>query len=125
MEIRDVSYEVFQNLLLINNATAAQVSRATGISTGNLSDWKKGRSKPKAPSLQKIADYFGVSLDYLMTGVEPEPERRLSRAAIEFGEEMDKRPQMRRIASLLPLLSDEEMFVVQRLCEVLTRNRRA
>ena len=35
-----------------------------------LSDWKNGKSTPKQDKLMKIADYFGVSLDYLMTGEE-------------------------------------------------------
>ena len=58
-------YEMFQKLLDERGATAYQVSKATGISTGSLTDWKKGRSSPKIENLQKIADYFGVSLDYL------------------------------------------------------------
>ena len=32
------------------------------------SDWKSGRSKPKNDKLQKIADYFGVTIGYLTTG---------------------------------------------------------
>lgn len=58
-------YEIFQKLLDERHVTAYQVSKATGISTGSLTDWKKGRSHPKMDKLQKIADYFGVSIDYL------------------------------------------------------------
>lgn len=57
-------YEMFQKLLDERGATAYQVSKATGISTGSLTDWKKGRSSPKIENLQKIADYFGVTIDY-------------------------------------------------------------
>ena len=35
-----------------------------------LSDWKRDKSVPKSDKMQKIADYFGVSLDYLMVGKE-------------------------------------------------------
>lgn len=45
-----------------------QVAKATGINRSTFSDWKSGRSEPKNEKLQKIADYFGVSLEYLMTG---------------------------------------------------------
>mgnify|MGYP003282049348 CR=1 FL=1 len=65
-------YEIFQKLLEKHHVTAYKVSKATGISTATLSDWKKGRSNPKQDKLQKIADYFNVSLEYLLTGKEKE-----------------------------------------------------
>lgn len=65
-------YDLFEKLLKERNVTAYQVSKATGISTGSLSDWKNGRSSPKTDKLQKIADYFGVTVDYLITGNEKE-----------------------------------------------------
>lgn len=48
------------------NLTAKKVSDATGISTGNLSDWKNGRCLPSADKLEKLADYLGCSVDYLL-----------------------------------------------------------
>ena len=48
------------------NLTAKKVSDATGISTGNLSDWKKGRCLPSAEKLEKLADYLDCSVDYLL-----------------------------------------------------------
>lgn len=65
-------YEIFEALLKKNKQTAYQVSKATGISTATLSDWKSGRSTPKADKLQKIAQHFDVSMDYL-TGNEEKP----------------------------------------------------
>lgn len=41
-------------------------SKAIGVSSGNISDWKSGRSSPKQDALIKIADYFDVSTDYLL-----------------------------------------------------------
>ena len=61
-------YEIFEQLLLKFGATAYQVAKATGISTSTLTNWKKGRYTPKQDKLQKIADYFGVTVEYLMTG---------------------------------------------------------
>ena len=43
-----------------------QVWKATGIATATLSDWKTGKSKPKADKLKKIADYFGVTIEYFL-----------------------------------------------------------
>lgn len=64
-------YEIYQRLLDEKGIKNADVSRATGISNMTLSDWKNGKTTPKQDKLLKIADYFGVSLDYLMTGKEP------------------------------------------------------
>lgn len=59
-------YEIFEKLLQKRNVTAYRVAKETGIATATLSDWKNGKSTPKTDKLQKIADYFGVSLDYLL-----------------------------------------------------------
>lgn len=45
---------------------AKKLSDKTGISTGNISDWKSGRSMPTAKKLVKIADYLNCSIDYLL-----------------------------------------------------------
>ena len=65
-------YEIFEQLLQKNGLTAYKVSIETGIPQSTLSDWKRGRSTPKQDKMQKIADFFGVSLNYLMTGKDPE-----------------------------------------------------
>ena len=63
-------YEIFEQLMKSHGYTAYKVSVETGIAQSTLSDWKKGKSTPKADKMQKIADLFGVSVDYLMTGKE-------------------------------------------------------
>lgn len=65
-------YEIFGQLLQKYGITAYKVSKETGITQSTLSDWKNGRSTPKADKLQLIADYLNVSLEYLMTGEEKE-----------------------------------------------------
>jgi len=63
-------YEIFEQLLQKYGVTPYKVSKATGVSQSSLSDWKLGKITPKTSTLQKIADYFGVSIDYLTTGKE-------------------------------------------------------
>lgn len=65
-------WEVFERLCKERGVTPYRVSEATGIKTSSLSGWKAGRYNLKAEKLKKIADYFGVPLEYLMTGEEPE-----------------------------------------------------
>lgn len=65
-------YDVFEQLLQKTGITAYKVSKETGISQTTFSNWKSGRSIPKSDTMQKIADYFHVSMEYLMTGEEKE-----------------------------------------------------
>lgn len=65
-------YDVFEKLCEQHNVTPYAVGKATGIRTGTFTNWKKGRYNPKIDKLQLIADYFGVSVDYLMTGKDTE-----------------------------------------------------
>ena len=39
-----------------------------GLSSNALSEWKKGKAKPSSDAIIKIAEYFNVSADYLLTG---------------------------------------------------------
>ena len=64
-------YGVFEELMRKTGVNTAAVARETGISPVVLSDWKRGRSTPKQDKLQKLADFFGVTVDYLMTGEAP------------------------------------------------------
>ena len=59
-------YKKFAKLLEQTNKTAYQVSKDTGIAQSVLSDWKTGRSKPKADKLKILADYFGVSIEHFL-----------------------------------------------------------
>ena len=69
-------YEIFENLCNKNNVTPYWVCKETGLTTATISNWKAGRYTPKQDKLQKIADYFGVTLEYLMTGEEKEGEEK-------------------------------------------------
>ena len=59
-------YEKFAALLEKSNKTAYRVATDTGLSASVFSDWKSGKSKPKADKLKILADYFGVSIEYFL-----------------------------------------------------------
>ncbi|WP_167957927.1 helix-turn-helix domain-containing protein [Anaerosporobacter faecicola] len=60
-------YKKFEELLLKKGVTAYKVSKSTGIATATLTAWKQGKYTPKADKLQKIAEYFGVAIEYFLT----------------------------------------------------------
>lgn len=72
MKGEQIMYEIFSKLLQEHGVTPYKVSKETGVSQSTLSDWKRGVSTPKIDKLQKIANYFCVSVEYLQTGKESE-----------------------------------------------------
>lgn len=60
--------DIVQKLCNEHNITFAELERQIGFSRGSIAKMKT--STPKADRVQKIAEYFGVSLEYLMTGKE-------------------------------------------------------
>ena len=61
-------YDTFVQLCQRDNVTPYVVSKATKIPASTFTDWKNGRSTPKMEKLQKIADFFNVSVAYLIAG---------------------------------------------------------
>ena len=69
-----MGYDVFDKLCKTRGVTPADVSRGTGVAKSTLTNWKKGVYTPKREKMQRIADYFGVSLHFLETGKELDRE---------------------------------------------------
>ena len=58
-------WEIFYQLCTNAKMKPLQVVRQIGISHGSITKWKQGAT-PSGVSLQKIANYFNVSVDYLL-----------------------------------------------------------
>ena len=67
-----------------------------GVTQPTVSDWESGRKVPSAKSTANIADYFGVSIDYVL-GRDEETDRVL------------RVPVLGRVAAGLPLYAVEEI----------------
>ena len=71
-----MEYSAFEQLLQMHHTTVYRVSRATGIAPSTFSDWKSGRSTPKADKLLRIAAHFHMTLDELLGGEGQDDARR-------------------------------------------------
>lgn len=60
------SYKKFEELLSNSNITQYKVAKDTGLYSSLFSDWKSGKSRPKADKIKILADYFGVSIEYFL-----------------------------------------------------------
>lgn len=60
-------YDNFVALCASVNKTPAYVGRELGIDKSTISCWKARKTKPSDVNAQKIADYFGVTVEELMS----------------------------------------------------------
>lgn len=47
-----------------------QLAKQLGLSTSTFTDWSKGKGSPSLKAVMQFAEYFDVSLDYLVYGKE-------------------------------------------------------
>lgn len=59
-------YERIESLRKERGISQGNLEKELGFSNGSYSKWKN--SMPTPDRLQKLAEYFGVSVNYLMTG---------------------------------------------------------
>ena len=59
-----------KELCRLKGISQGRMEKEIGISNGASSKWKT--SSPSLDILKKLSEYFGVSVDYLMTGKEKE-----------------------------------------------------
>lgn len=121
-------YEIYCKIRDAAGCKDADVSKATGISKSTFSDWKSGRSKPKQEKLQKIADYFGVSVDYLMTGknssnIKVIDENNnivvLDDEALELIDSLRSNPEMRMLFSVSKKATKDDIIKAVKIIEAL------
>ncbi|MGU9954290.1 helix-turn-helix domain-containing protein [Limosilactobacillus fermentum] len=58
------TYEIIKALANSRKMTVAELERKLDLSNGSISKWAK--STPNSKYLEKVADYFDVSVDYLL-----------------------------------------------------------
>ena len=122
-------YEIYCKLRDKNGKKDADVAKATGITKSTFSDWKSGRSTPKNEKLQKIADYFGVTVDYLMTGKKEEPNIKvydehdnvivLDDETLEIIDSLRSKPEMQILFSVSKNATKEDILKAVKIIEAL------
>lgn len=65
-------YEIFEKLCNERGITPYKFCKDNGVRTSTISSWKKKNSLVGPELAKKICAYFGISMDYLMTGKEAE-----------------------------------------------------
>ena len=87
-----------------------------GFGKGYLS--KLGTSKPNAEKLKKIADYFNVSLDFIMTGKEENEEKN---QRIDIKDELERMRDLLKNRTRHPIYYDGEKLDDEALDAILAQ----
>lgn len=85
-------FERIEELRNSRGISQGKLEKELGFSNGSISKWKN--STPNPDRLKKLADYFGVSVEYLMTGEEPKGyylNEETAKLAQEMFEDSDMR----------------------------------
>ena len=80
-------YEIFEKLCQERGITPYRFCKDTGINSSTISTWKSKGSECSPKTAKAICEYFGISMDYLMSGKEdlsglsitPQDERDIAR----------------------------------------------
>lgn len=60
-------YDNIKRLCIEKGITISALEKACGISNGTIGKWADDISSPRVCNLQKIAEYFGVSVDEIIS----------------------------------------------------------
>lgn len=116
-------YEVFAKLLSDRGLKAADVCRGTGLPSSFFSEWKRGKSNPKMDKLQKIADFFDVPVEYLVTGKLPEDKNcyYVNKETAEIAQQIFERKELRGLFDTAKDSKPEDLKVVNDMLLALKR----
>lgn len=103
------------------------VTKELRMSVSNVTKWKEGKV-PKADTVKKIADYFGVTIDYLLTGKKQENIKvydeddnivALDDETLEVIDSLRKRPEMKILFSVSKKATKEDIIKAVKIIEAL------
>ena len=127
-------YEIYRELLQINKVRTSDVCRATGISQTVMSNWKRRGGCLSLSNTEKLAEYFHVSVEYLMRKGSPaeeyaagfgDPGRdiKTNEENMAIAAELCRNPEMKAVVYACEGLSPEDTRKVVRLINAIRGDR--
>ena len=108
-------YDNYIKLCAVHDKSPTAVSKEIGLSNAAASGWKNGK-KPSAVTKQKLADYFGVTVEEL-TG-----EERKEKPNTLDGIELEKlSPARRALLEALEVMDDENIMKIVRITQAVKK----
>ena len=102
--------------------TQKELCEYLGINKTAFSEWKNGKSSSYKKYLPQIADFFNVSVDYLLEKTEIKtPVTDESDELNEYLEQLKTRPEMRMLFSLTKSATKEDVEKAVAIIEALRK----
>ena len=111
-------YDNFCAICKRNGLKPTNVVKELGLSSGNMTNWKNGRM-PKTSVLNKLADYFNISIDELLGN-----EKTLTDEDQEMQEYLDflkYRPEGKMLFSVAKGCTKEEIEQAVKIIDALRK----
>ena len=122
-------YDVYLELCKNTGKRPSVVAAELGINKSNVSNWKNNGYTPRGEALQRIADYFGVTTDYLLTGEQTKksPSESGEGRAIdvvddelrEYLDELRSRPEKKLLFSVTKNATKEQIEAIVKMVEAM------
>ncbi len=102
------------------NVTQKELGEAVGVTDKAVSTWELGIKDPRMGTIQKLADYFGVSKsDIIEDRFKDEDLIRLDADELEFLREIRERPEMKVMFSVTKNTTKEDLIKAIKIIEAL------
>lgn len=119
------AYENYSKIRDLKGYTDYKVAKETGIGTATMSNWKNGKYTPKADKIQIIADFLGVSSEYLLTGHESGTEQYYhDEETAQMAQEIFGNKELRLLFSAARDASPEDLKTTHDMLMALKRKER-
>lgn len=118
----DDLYARIENMCKSAGTNITTMCRESGVPRSALSDYKAGRIKSlSADKLSKIANYFGVSIDYLLGNTEQKEKPLVNEdeELTEYLDELKNRPEIKMLFSLAKGATKEDVEKAVKIIETL------
>lgn len=87
-----------------NGISQSKLEKDLGIAKGSVTKWKT--QEPRHSTIEKVANYFGVSVEYIMTGAE-QKGYYLNEKTARMAQEMFEDEDMRSLFSMKQKMTPE------------------
>lgn len=115
-------YDRFKQLCDGKGVSCNKAALEIGLSNATPTKWKKTGATPVGETLDKIAAYFGVTVDSLLYGEKEKPLINEDEELTEFLQMLKTRPECRMLFQLSKDATKEDVEAAVRIIEAI-RNK--
>lgn len=118
-------YDIFEQLCKEKGVTVSRAALDMGLSKSAPIAWRKKGAAPSGDTLNKLADYFNVTVDYLLTGDEQEKKPLTQdEELLELLDYYKNRPELKILFSVTKNAKPESIRRAAAIVEALEKDER-